>query len=371
MNPESEYKSRLNELRAESRLRVIPQSTSPRIDLCSNDYLGLAAKGDILAEEFMDTHPRLDFSSSASRLLSRRQDAHNALETTLRELYLKPALLFNSGYHANVGAISALAIPGTVFIADRLAHASMIDGLTLSRKTFERFRHNDMNHLRKLLEKHADADRIIVIAESIYSMDGDTAPLHHLIALKKDFPNMMLYLDEAHGFGVRGNRGLGLVEEMGVIEQTDIIVGTFGKAAASSGAFICTSKTLHDWLLNTARSFIFSTALPPLCMDYTRFIISKIIGMKNEREHLRYLSQWFSDKISNATGQKCSGESQIIPWITGNSRDALSAAKKLQEAGFDVLPIRRPTVPPGGERIRFSLNASLSKSDLEGIRFEI
>lgn len=364
---EQRFAEILNRYSDESRLRTLPDdrhSMSALVDLSSNDYLGFGSRGDSLAEEFLSCSPIRDFSSYASRLLSHRQSAHLSLERLLGTLYSKEVLLFNSGYHANAGTISSLSIPGSVLIADKLAHASMIDGLILSRQPFERFRHNDVSHLRKLLEKHADAERVIVITESIFSMDGDISPLREMAEMKRHFPNMMLYVDEAHAFGVRGDRGLGICEELGVIEDIDILIGTFGKALGSTGAFVASTPLLHKWILNNARSFIFSTALPPINVAYTEFLVRKMLTMNAERQHLKQLSEWFRTSLERTFHQVTVSESQIVPFITGDGAKALQLSASLRNEGFDALAIRRPTVPPGTERIRFSLNATLTEESL-------
>ena len=372
---DEDFREELTALEAQSRLRKLPEDFAALrpglIDMSSNDYLGLAAEGESLAEEFLSVSKCRDFTSCASRLLSHRQKEHLLLENLLSSLYGKEALIFNSGYHANVGVIQALALPGTIFVADRLAHASMIDGLILSHSPFERFRHNDISHLKRILLKHREAARIVVITEAIFSMDGDSAPLRELTALKEEFPNMLLYLDEAHSVGVCGPQGLGRAEEENLLDNIDIIIGTFGKALASSGAFVATSPAVKEWLINSARSLIFSTALPPVNVAYTRFILEKVVGMNERRQRLKCLSAKFREELSRLTGAHTPSVSQIVPWITGDSALALKISADLREAGFDALPIRRPTVPPGGERIRFSLSASLSEEDISRLLYHI
>lgn len=364
------YENFLKTLEAENRKRSLPadRSSFDRIDLSENDYLGLGKR----YKEFLNTflsHSVAPFTSSASRLLAGNQNCYTELENRLKELYGKPALLFNSGYHANVGTISALNIPGTIFLCDKLIHASVIDGLSLAKAEKDRWRHNDTNHLYKLLEKYHDKyDRIYVVAESIYSMDGDLAPLDRLIELKKEFPKMILYLDEAHAFGVRGEHGLGLAEEYGCKDKVDILVGTFGKAAASAGAFVATSPLLYNYLINCARSFIFSTALPPVNVKWTIEMINRIINMKREREYLNDISKDFRNFISVLTGIENPSRSQIIPLLIGDAGKAVEVAEFLKQKGIDALPIRRPTVPPGGERIRFSLNSSLTAEEILRIK---
>lgn len=369
MVPYRDYQKILESFDNENRFRTIPadRSESLRIDLTSNDYLGLGAKWKDYADEFGHHYPDASFSSSASRLLSQRQIHHEHLENLLSGLYGKDVLLFNSGYHANVGIIQALNIPDTVFLCDKLIHASMIDGLMLAKADFQRWRHNDITSLGKLLEKHKDYTRCIVVLESIYSMDGDLAPLRDIVELKKAYPNMILYVDEAHAFGTRGNRGLGLAEELGVIDDIDILVGTLGKAAASSGAFVATHPLLKSYFVNCSRSFIFSTALPPVNAAWSEFMIINILSMVKERKHLLEISDIFRKGIEDISGSPNLSRSHIVPLVIGDAGKALHLAARLSVKGIDVLPIRRPTVPLGGERIRFSLSADMSVQTIEHI----
>lgn len=362
------YKNILNKYREECRYREIPQEPEENyiIDFTSNDYLGLGKNWRKYISLLNIEDASSAFSSYASRLLSMQQKAHYQLEALLEECYTRSALLFNSGYHANLGCIKALNVPGTLFLADKLVHASIIDGLILSGAEFIRWRHNDINHLETLIEKHREkVERFIIIAESIYSMDGDTPDLRSIVNLKKKYRNILLYIDEAHAFGVRGRRGLGICEELGIISDTDIIVGTLGKAAASAGAFVITNSILKEYFINTARSFIFSTALPPINITWSHNMVRIITGMENERRYLQEISEEFSNFITGITGEKNPSSSQIIPMHIGNAEKAVAIAAGLREGGIYALPIRRPTVPPGGERLRFSLNANLSGEDIE------
>lgn len=359
------YDDVLECLREEQRLRVIPTGLTG-LDLISNDYMGLAARHSEFMDEYLARCKDVLMSASASRLLQRGQSEHNLLEAKLDSLYGKSSLIFNSGYHANVGAISALSIPGTLIVSDKLAHASMIDGIRLGSGEKVRFAHNDMRMLRKIIEKNFSLYRqIIVVTESVFSMDGDFAPLQDLIELKREYPNVLLYLDEAHGFGVYGKKGLGLAEELGVIEDIDIIVGTLGKAAAGFGAFVATMPSIHDYLLNCARSFIFSTALPPSLVAWDSLMIDKLLEMGEERKYLSILSEWFRKELEKKTGVESVSRSHIVPVQAGSASKAIEIASRLREAGIDALPIRRPTVPPGGERIRLSLSVSITKDDLQ------
>lgn len=362
----SSIRNYLDNLKKDNRLREIPDMASGKfLDLSSNDYLSLAARHPDFMEEFLDRFGDAAFSSSSSRLLSSNQSLHLRLEDFLASLYGKPTLLFNSGYHANVGCIGALTLPGILFVCDKLVHASVIDGLHISGSEFKRFPHNDIDKLSRILEKETGQhERIVVVVESIYSMDGDEAPLQQLVALKKRYPEMLLYVDEAHAFGLRGERGLGCSEQHRLISDIDIIIGTFGKAAASVGAFAATSEEIKSLLVNCARPFIFSTALPPVNIAWSMLMIEKIIGMTAERENLQRISSFFRNRLSEISGKENCSSSQIVPYLTGDAAAALSIAGKLKESGIIALPIRRPTVPPGGERIRFSLCAGMDESQL-------
>ena len=363
----------LQKIEQQGNLRKIPSEPAEElIDLSSNDYMSIASNRSFF-EEFYNQCDKNDIymSSSASRLLSQKQKDYDALECLLKDLYKKEILLFNSGYHANTGTISAIAAGNTLIVADKLVHASIIDGITLSRRDFLRFRHNDITHLRTILSKKtSEYDRIIVVVESIYSMDGDICDLNSLVALKEEYPNVILYVDEAHGFGVRGKYGLGIAEESGLISQIDIIIGTFGKAAASTGAFTATSATLKKFLTNKARSFIFSTALPPVSCLWTKFVVEKLTGMDKERKQLLDTSEYLNEKFSAYNGNIRS-HSQIVPLITGSSNKAVALSKELLKRGYIALPIRKPTVPEGTERIRFSLNAKFRKEQAERLYAEI
>ena len=244
---EDRIKETLESLAAGGNLRRIP-SEEPEtgiVDITTNDYLGLSERRDLI-EDFYEhaTAAELAPTAAASRLLASSQRVFEGLEEELSRLYGRPSLLLNSGYHANSGIIPAIASPkNTVILADRLVHASIIDGIKLSGARFERFPHNDYARLQKLMEKyHGAVDEMLVIVESVYSMDGDSADIDRLLELKRIYPEVILYVDEAHAFGVAGRDGLGLVASSMAPEEVDIVIGTLGKAAASSGAFASRAK---------------------------------------------------------------------------------------------------------------------------------
>lgn len=361
----------LHQLESEGNYRFLPDDFSKGryIDFSSNDYLGIGNDVNLRKRFLEDLKEDLPpFSSSASRLLAASQEGHKQLEEELGVAYKNNVLLFNSGYHANTGTISAMASTGRpLILADRLAHASIIDGIILSRAPFLRFPHNDTNALERLIIKNRDRhDRIIVITESIFSMDGDAAPLNDFIELKKKYQQVVLYLDEAHAFGVLGPGGLGLAASLPESELWDIIIGTFGKAAASAGAFVSTSKDIKEFLVNKARSLIFSTALPPFQSMWTRFVFRRILTMEKERAHLQVLGEKLNEVIRKYAGEPYIPKaSHIQPLVTCDAKLAVSISKELDCRGIKALPIRRPTVPPGTERIRFSLSASMTEDNIK------
>lgn len=358
----------LEQLRLSSNYRAFPQPDSGTlIDLTSNDYLGIALRDD-LRDQFMAANhggKSLAMTSSASRLLASCQQEYADFEAALAEAYSRHALLFNSGYHANTGIIQAIADKRTLIVADKLVHASIIDGIRLSGARFTRFPHNDFDRLERIVAQVPadEADRILVVVESVYSMDGDRADIDRLIDLRRTDERIMLYVDEAHGVGVEGPAGLGLVAASKSPAEVDIVIGTLGKALASSGAFAIVDDLLRQYLINKARSLIFSTALPPACVAWSRFIFGKMMEMDAERATLRSHAHRLADAIAKATGH--SGVvSHIQPLIIGDAAATLQRSAQLLSHGVKVLPIRTPTVPPGSERLRFSLSAALTDADI-------
>lgn len=367
-----EFAKILKELEGTGNLRKIQPTDSPQklVDLSSNDYLGIAADSDFI-HSFFDSLRHSDFipTSSASRLLASRQSEYTSLEQALSIEYNRSALLFNSGYHANTGIIRSLADKHTLFLADKLVHASIIDGLcmaTVAGATFMRFRHNDFSHLRSLMERYGESfRRVVIIAESVYSMDGDTTDLDKLIGVRDIHPNAMIYLDEAHSVGVVGNRGLGLARSHKSYDKIDIVVGTFGKALASFGAFAVTSPAIHDYLINTCRSLIFSTALPPVTIRWSLATFRYSLGADNSRARLRELGEQLAQILGNDS------PSHIQPLIIGDAQRAVALSAKLLKDGYRVMPIRTPTVPAGTERLRFSLSASIRPDNLKDLAISL
>lgn len=370
--------ARLDELKAADNLRILSHADAEgryiikqgrrMLNLASNDYLGLAADMNLRAD-FLRQISVEDFvpSASSSRLLTGNHPIFDELETELAKLYnAESALLFNSGYDANSGILPAIANNDEILIlADKLVHASLIDGIRLSRAKCIRFRHNDLNYLERLVSKNASCYRhIILVTESVFSMDGDEAPLHEMVALKRRYPNIMLYIDEAHAFGLRGTQGLGCCEEAGILREVDLLVGTLGKAAASAGAFVICAQTIRDYLINHVRPFIFTTALPPFTVAWSLYVVHHFPQMSARRERLFSIASRVHQALSAGQVRDIS-RSHIIPLLTGSSADAILRADAMQRHGFYVLPVRPPTVPEGTARLRLSLRADLTDEEVE------
>jgi 8-amino-7-oxononanoate synthase len=286
------------------------------------------------------------------------------LERQLRELYQAEAVLvFNSGYHINVGILPALTGKGDLILADKLCHASLIDGMRLSRAKVVRYPHLDYAAIEQILSRDREKYRqVIIVTESIFSMDGDTADLAELVRIKDTY-RAALYVDEAHGVGIRGENGCGLAEEQGVLPQVEILTGTFGKAYGGQGSFVVGTSELIDYLLNTARSQIFSTGLPPVSVHWLSFVLRQIPLMREQRAKVDQLASRFRDAL-RALDLQTDGSSNIVPVMVGDAARAVQAADRICEAGYWVKAVRPPTVPAGTSRLRLSLNAAMSWEQL-------
>ena len=340
------------------------------IDLSSNDYLGLSNHPKLI-EVARKTVEQYGVGSSGSRLLSGDLDiCHSLEEKTAKFKGKEAALVFNSGYQANVGIVSALYGEGDCIFSDKLNHASIVDGLMLSEAKFFRFHHNDLTHLKLLLEKErAKFKNALIITETIFSMDGDRPDLKGLVALKEKF-NCKLMVDEAHATGIFGKDGSGVVAEDGLTDKVDIIMGTFGKALGSFGAYMAASREIVDYMVNRCRSFIYSTALPPATITCNIAAIDLIAEEPHRRKELLKRAEYFRGALQNK-GFDVKGSSQIVPIIIGENQPTVKMAGALQEKGYWVLPIRPPTVPKGEARLRFSLTVDHDTAILEKLADDI
>jgi 8-amino-7-oxononanoate synthase len=357
------------------------------INFSSNDYLGLA--NDLrLREAAASAIHKFGVGAGASRLISGNQSPHLRLERALAKWKgTEAALCFSSGYAAALGTIPALVTKNDVILLDKLCHASLIDGAKLSGAVLRVFPHN---HVRKL-ESHLDwarrehpGKRVLIITESVFSMDGDRAPLRELVELKKRF-RALLMLDEAHAIGVIGLNGRGLAAAENVSEEVDVQMGTLSKALGTSGGYICGSRTLIEWLINRARSFIYSTAPPPAIAAAGLAAVDFLASPEGEKrrlllwERIRLMHDLLSSLDAGRSGANKrptpnaqrsrlnKASSAIFPWIVGDEQTALDLASALQAEGFLVPAIRYPTVAKGAARLRITVTAAHEQNQIEAL----
>lgn len=334
------------------------------LQLSSNDYLGLSQHPEIVEAMRNSLVTEYEAGAGASRLVTGNRALYRKLEEELADWQQCDAsLVFANGYMANLGVISALVGRGDVVFSDRLNHASIVDGITLSRAEHARYRHNDMNHLRSLLHKHRDARRKLIVTDSIFSMDGDAAPLCELTELKREY-GAMLMVDEAHSGGIYGPRGEGLCHSIDAHRDVDVHMGTFSKAFGMYGAYVSGSSSLIRWLTNKARPLIYSTALPPSVIAGIRKALEIVQISGERRKSLAEASGVFRFDLRAAGFEVRSGHSPIIPIMIGDNRTALRFSEKLEAEGIAAVAIRPPTVPEGTARIRCSVSAVHTLTDL-------
>lgn len=327
------------------------------VDFSSNDYLGLSTykKNYSYIKKILNKYGT---GAVASRLLSGDLLIHHILEERTACFKKKEAcLIFNSGYQANVGIISALYSNKDVIFLDRLSHASLIDGALLSGAKLLRFNHNDLNHLELLLKKERpNYKNALIVTESVFSMDGDFAPLKEIVELKEKY-SCELLVDEAHATGIYGENGCGLVDELGLTDKVELIMGTYSKALASFGSYLATTEKIKKYLINTSRSFIYSTAMPPIVVACILKNLEISIKEKWRREKVKKLAAIFRQKLQNSN-ISVKGDSQINVVIIGENKEVIETSDLLKKKKFWVLPIRPPTVPKGQSRIRISITAN-------------
>ena len=362
----------LDDLRTRSLLRRLREIESPAgpdieiagrklVNFASNDYLGLAAE-PVLREAAKAAIDQYGVGAGSSRLISGTLTPHVRLEERLAQFkQTEAALAFSSGYAAALGALSALCGREDVIVLDKLVHASLIDGARLSGAAIRVFPHNHLgkleSHLRWARENFPDA-RILVVTESVFSMDGDWCPLAEVVALKKRFGALLL-LDEAHAVGVIGTNGRGLADHLGLAPDVDIQMGTLSKALGCSGGYICGPRKLIDLLINRARSFIYSTAPSPALAAAACAAVEWLMSRTGEqrRQTLRRNLSLFAECMPQLFASERKIQSAIIPVIIGGAERALEAAQTLAERGFFVPAIRYPTVPKDAARLRVTVSA--------------
>ncbi len=334
------------------------------VNFASNDYLGLAGDPRVVAAA-LDATARYGAGARASPLVSGRTPLHAELERAIAEFEgTESAVLFPTGFAANVGALGSLVQAGDVVFCDRLNHASLVDGCRLSGARLRVYSHHDLPQLSLELDKAKDARRRLIVTDSLFSMDGDAAPLAELFALADESQSMLL-IDEAHATGVYGTTGRGLGEEAGLTGRECVRVGTLSKAVGSQGGFVAGTQRLCDWIRNSARPQMFSTALTPGACGAALESLRLIRCEPERRERLHGLARQLRAELL-ATGRTALGEVDcpIVPLIVGDPQAALTLSQALQQQGFLVPAIRPPTVPRGTSRLRISLTADHTPEDI-------
>lgn len=333
------------------------------LNFSSNDYLDLARHPEIGAAASRAVQD-YGAGATASRLVAGTLPLHEELEARLARLKNYPAsLVFGSGYLTNLGVVPALVRNDDMIFADRLAHASLLDAALLSRAQLHRFRHNDVGHLDGLLQKHGATGRKLVITESVFSMDGDLAPLPNLAAVAERHGALLL-VDEAHATGVFGPGGSGLIREHHLESAVNISMGTLSKALGGYGGFVACSEKLRALLINRARAFIFTTAPPPAVLGAALGALDVLEKNTGWGAELLHRAHDFRQKLQAAGLDTMRSESQIVPILVGDNAQALALAGRLREQGLLVVAIRPPTVPEGTARLRLSITRAHSAADL-------
>lgn len=364
----------IEQLQQEYRLRSLlqvdsEQSTSITLDgkktllFCSNNYLGLA-NNPVLKKAAISAIETWGVGAGASRLISGNLSLFRSLEKKLAQLkHTESALVFNSGYTTNLGALSAIIRKGDLVLADRLNHASLIEGCRLSEGTFRVYRHKDMDQLQKLLANRKRHQHAWIVTDGVFSMDGDIAPLPEIVKLAERY-DAMIYLDDAHGTGVLGPHGGGTADHFQLTSPRLIHMGTFSKALGGFGGFIAGSTTLIDFLINKARAFIFTTGLPPSILATAIAAIALIEKKPQLRKQLWKNRTFLFERVQALGFDTFESETPILPIRIGSSEKAVAFSKQLLESQIYVPAIRPPTVPEGNARLRVTVMATHTKAEM-------
>jgi len=357
----------LDALREEAQFRSLERlDRTVAVNFCSNDYLGLSQDAR-LKEAVLKAVASADaVGSTGSRLLSGNSQQWEDIESEFACFAgTETALYFGSGYAANVGLLSSLLKPGDTIFSDALNHASLIDGIRLSGAEKIIYPHCDLEFLARALHDHADSSSArVIVTESVFSMEGDIAPISDMLELARRY-DAELVIDEAHATGVCGPQGRGIAADLGVEREMLAIVHTCGKALASAGAFVCGGGALKDYLINRARTFIFSTAMPPYLAGQIHAALGLARVAESERAHLRHIALALREELAAAGLNSGTSVTHIVPVIVGGDEIALHVARGLQRSGFAVKAIRPPTVPPGTARLRVSLTSKITLDDIQ------
>jgi len=334
------------------------------LNFCSNNYLGLADDGR-LREAAMESLKEEGLGAGASRLVCGNMASHRRLEEKLTQFKgTESCLLFSAGYMANLGIITSLCGRGDIIFADKLNHASLIDGMILSGARFKRYPHKDMQTLEAWLKDSQDFRKRLIVTDSVFSMDGDLAPLDKIVALAKKYQAWVM-IDEAHAFGVLGANGKGAAEHFGLEDQIDIQMGTLSKAAGAFGAYCCGSKKLISFLINCARSFIYTTGLPPSVAAAAGRALEIIQNEPQRRHQLWAWTNLMHQELKRLGFDTLSSQTPIIPILVKDPHRAVEFSQRLFQKGIFVQAIRPPTVPQNTARLRFTVMATHRREDLE------
>ena len=356
----------LDSLRERAQFRALEiVDRTAGINLCSNDYLGLSGDARLKRSVLEAVANTETVASTGSRLLSGNSRQWEGIESEFAAFAgTETALYFGSGYAANVGLLSSLLKPGDTVFSDALNHASLIDGIRLSGAAKIVYPHADLEFLERALHDHRDSSGArVIVTESVFSMEGDIVSIPALLQLAQRY-GAELVIDEAHATGVCGPQGRGIAAELGLERQMLAIVHTCGKALASAGAFVCGGGALKDYLINRARTFIFSTAMPPYLAGQIHAALSLARAAENERAHLRHIASALRHGLAAAGLNSGASATHIVPVILGSNEIALHVARELHRSGFAVKAIRPPTVPPGTARLRVSLTSRITLDDI-------
>ncbi len=331
------------------------------VNFSSNDYLGLSKHPALIAAA-QDYTARYGTGSTASRLVTGTYDIHQQLEEKLAIACGREAsLLFNSGFQANVSLLVSLLDSRSLVLCDRLIHNSLIQGILASKARFIRYAHNDLNHLEKLLRQAGDYSRVMIVTETVFSMNGDRSNVPALVNLA-GIHNAILYLDDAHALGVLGEDGMGLAaHQTGV----DIVVGTFGKAFGAFGAFVTCSTKLKDYLINCCGGFIYTTALPPSIIGAIAAALQLMPTLEPERQYLTQSAEYLRTQLHQLGYDTAGSTSQIVPLMVGDEGKTLRLCEWLEESGILAIAIRPPTVAAGTSRIRFALSSQHQREQID------
>jgi len=357
--------SLLDKRKTENNFRTLSLPNKSLIDFSSNDYLGFSKDPElkVLKDSILKEYQIQQQGSTGSRLITGNSQIHIDCEKQIADFHNgEKALLFNSGYDANVGFLSSVLQRGDIVLYDELCHASIIDGIRLSFATAFKFKHNDVSHLQELLEKNKTAENIYVVTESVFSMDGDCALLKEISTICKT-NNAYLIVDEAHAIGVYGEQGKGLCNELNLEQDCFARIYTFGKAMGVHGATVVGSGDLYDYLVNFARSLIYTTALPASSIALIMASYN-LLQNTNQTETVKENTSLFN-KLTLQLQNKINSTSAIHCFLIEGNENAINASKQLIDKGFDVRAIKSPTVKAGAERLRICLHATNTQQEIQ------